>query len=147
MQSIHLAYWQPTSTDSVSQIVHAEQLVFLPPVANMISLVGWPTPVSNIIYSFFLQGYRTLLSSPWYLNLGQYYGDDWAQYYAVEPLAFKVSFQHCTADDPCLSMASTSCSCLLLSLLSLICMPVTQCESPGSFVNLVCLLSKCACLH
>ena len=37
-----------------------------------------------------LQGYRALLSSPWYLNLGQYYGDDWAQYYAVEPLAFKV---------------------------------------------------------
>lgn len=38
----------------------------------------------------FVQGFRTLLSSPWYINLGHYYGDDWAQYYAVEPLSFKV---------------------------------------------------------
>lgn len=37
-----------------------------------------------------LQGFRTVLSSPWYINLGEYAGDDWAQYYAVEPLSFKV---------------------------------------------------------
>ncbi len=37
-----------------------------------------------------LQGFRTLLSSPWYINLGGYAGDDWVQYYAVEPLSFKV---------------------------------------------------------
>ena len=41
-----------------------------------------------------VQGFRTLLSSPWYINLGQYAGDDWAQYYEVEPLAFKVCTQH-----------------------------------------------------
>ena len=38
-----------------------------------------------------MQGFRTLLSSPWYINLGRYAGDDWAQYYEVEPLAFKVN--------------------------------------------------------
>ena len=37
-----------------------------------------------------LQGFRTLLSSPWYINLGRYAGSDWAEYYAVEPLSFKV---------------------------------------------------------
>ncbi|KAL0048809.1 hypothetical protein WJX82_011636 [Trebouxia sp. C0006] len=37
------------------------------------------------------QGFRALLSSPWYINLGEYAGDDWAQYYAVEPLSFKGS--------------------------------------------------------
>lgn len=30
------------------------------------------------------------MSSPWYINLGGYAGDDWAHYYAVEPLSFKV---------------------------------------------------------
>ncbi len=33
-----------------------------------------------------LQGYRALLSSPWYLNLGSYAGEDWVTYYQVEPL-------------------------------------------------------------
>lgn len=37
------------------------------------------------------QGFRALLSSPWYINLGGYAGDDWAHYYAVEPLSFKGS--------------------------------------------------------
>ena len=45
----------------------------------------------TVVGLYVLQGFRTLLSSPWYLNLGQYAGDDWAQYYAVEPLAFEVT--------------------------------------------------------
>ena len=35
-----------------------------------------------------LQGYKALLSSPWYLNLGQYADEAWASYYKVEPLNF-----------------------------------------------------------
>jgi hypothetical protein len=34
------------------------------------------------------QGYRALLSSPWYLNLGPYAGEPWAEYYGVEPQGF-----------------------------------------------------------
>lgn len=34
------------------------------------------------------QGYRTLLSSPWYLNLGGFAAPDWEAYYSVEPTAF-----------------------------------------------------------
>lgn len=35
-----------------------------------------------------VQGYRALLSSPWYLNLGPYAGEAWIDYYTVEPLEF-----------------------------------------------------------
>ena len=35
-----------------------------------------------------LQGYKALLSSPWYLNLGAYADEAWATYYKVEPLDF-----------------------------------------------------------
>lgn len=35
-----------------------------------------------------MQGYRALLSSPWYLNLGPYAGEAWIDYYTVEPLEF-----------------------------------------------------------
>jgi hypothetical protein len=35
-----------------------------------------------------LQGYRALLSSPWYLNLGAYAEEAWVKYYSVEPLDF-----------------------------------------------------------
>lgn len=35
-----------------------------------------------------MQGYRALLSSPWYLNLGPYAGEAWIDYYKVEPLEF-----------------------------------------------------------
>ena len=34
------------------------------------------------------QGYRALLSSPWYLNLGSYAVPDWEAYYQVDPLGF-----------------------------------------------------------
>ena len=34
------------------------------------------------------QGYRALLSAPWYLNLGGFAEEAWTKYYAVEPLAF-----------------------------------------------------------
>ena len=43
-----------------------------------------------------VQGYRALLSSPWYLNLGVFDGSDWLTYYNVEPLAWKVS--NCSID-------------------------------------------------
>jgi len=36
------------------------------------------------------KGFRTLLSSPWYLNLGAYSEENWLRYHAVEPLAFEV---------------------------------------------------------
>ena len=39
------------------------------------------------------QGYRTLLSSPWYLNLGGFAAPDWEAYYRVEPTAFGGSLQ------------------------------------------------------
>jgi hypothetical protein len=37
------------------------------------------------------QGHRSLLSSPWYLNLGKYGEENWQRYHAVEPLAFEVN--------------------------------------------------------
>ena len=37
------------------------------------------------------QGHRSLLSSPWYLNLGKYGEENWQRYHAVEPLAFEVT--------------------------------------------------------
>lgn len=44
-----------------------------------------------------MQGLRTLLSSPWYLNLGQYGEENWQRYHAVEPLAFEVT-AYCRTD-------------------------------------------------
>ena len=38
-----------------------------------------------------MQGHRSLLSSPWYLNLGTYGEENWQRYHAVEPLAFQVT--------------------------------------------------------
>ncbi len=38
-----------------------------------------------------MQGHRALLSAPWYLDHGGYYGEDWLKYYNVEPLGFKGS--------------------------------------------------------
>lgn len=38
-----------------------------------------------------VQGYRTILSSPWYLNLGGFANNDWTKYYSVEPQAFEGS--------------------------------------------------------
>lgn len=35
-----------------------------------------------------MKGYRTLLSSPWYLNLGGFASSDWTKYYSVEPQSF-----------------------------------------------------------
>ena len=34
------------------------------------------------------QGYKTLLSSPWYLNIGEMASEDWAAYYQVDPVGF-----------------------------------------------------------
>ena len=39
------------------------------------------------------QGYRALLSAPWYLNLGSLATEDWAQYYVVDPHAFPADSQ------------------------------------------------------
>lgn len=50
---------------------------------------GWLAEMEKVT----AQGFRALLSSPWYINLGGYAGDDWALYYAVEPLSFKGSRQ------------------------------------------------------
>ena len=38
-----------------------------------------------------MQGYKALLSSPWYLNLGMYADEAWATYYKVEPLDFNAT--------------------------------------------------------
>ena len=38
-----------------------------------------------------LQGYKALLSSPWYLNLGVYADEAWVTYYKVEPLDFNAT--------------------------------------------------------
>ena len=38
-----------------------------------------------------MQGYKALLSSPWYLNLGMYADEAWATYYKVEPLGFNAT--------------------------------------------------------
>ena len=47
------------------------------------------------------QGYDAILSAPWYLNLGSYAGQDWQQYYAVDPHDFKGTQEqvqmHCSA--------------------------------------------------
>ena len=49
-------------------------------------------PVSGgLVCALHLQGFRSLLSSPWYLNLGQNGAENWATYHAVEPLAFQVA--------------------------------------------------------
>lgn len=37
------------------------------------------------------QGYKALLSSPWYLNLGKFADEAWVHYYGVEPLGFNAT--------------------------------------------------------
>ena len=46
----------------------------------------WHCSIEWLVLPF--QGYKALLSSPWYLNLGQYADEAWASYYTVEPLDF-----------------------------------------------------------
>ncbi|KAK9799837.1 hypothetical protein WJX73_007713 [Symbiochloris irregularis] len=46
---------------------------------------GWTHEMARVTQ----QGYKTLLSSPWYLNLGEMASEDWATFYQVEPLGFE----------------------------------------------------------
>ncbi len=41
-----------------------------------------------------MQGHRAVLSSPWYLDWGEYRGGDWQRYYQVEPLDFEGDHDH-----------------------------------------------------
>ena len=52
------------------------------------SFLSPPSLTSLTSFLAFLQGYRTLLSSPWYLNLGGFASNDWTKYYSVEPQDF-----------------------------------------------------------
>lgn len=48
-------------------------------------------PYAHRLHDVTKQGFRALLSSPWYLNLAKQGEASWAAYHAVEPLAFKGS--------------------------------------------------------
>ena len=57
----------------------------------MTHLGGVSELVSHRMLVSVLQGYKALLSSPWYLNLGAYADEAWATYYKVEPLEFNAT--------------------------------------------------------
>lgn len=60
-------------------------------LAKAATLLCFPESPALNVSRLLIQGYRTLLSSPWYLNLGGFASNDWQQYYAVEPLGFQGS--------------------------------------------------------
>jgi hexosaminidase len=49
-------------------------------------------------------GFDAILSAPWYLNLGSYAGQDWKQYYAVDPTGFKGSDEQASMADTVTSL-------------------------------------------
>ena len=58
-------------------------------------MVDWTRLISYALAA--VQGYRALLSSPWYLNLGSFAGEDWKRYYQVEPHSFDGSSEQASA--------------------------------------------------
>ena len=47
----------------------------------------WKGPYPSELANVTAKGYKTILSTPWYLNYISY-GDDWRKYYVVEPTLF-----------------------------------------------------------
>lgn len=49
----------------------------------------WKTPYPGEMSAVTKKGYRTILSTPWYLNyLKSPYSNDWKDFYVVDPLLF-----------------------------------------------------------
>ena len=84
-----------------------------------------------------MQGYRALLSSPWYLNLGVFDGSDWLTYYNVEPLAWKVGL-NCHSVSGCPEVLSYD------GAGSYLIVPKGSCCNPGSSRRALHLLRAAA---
>ena len=50
----------------------------------------WKTPWQSELFNVTKKGYKSLISTPWYLNLAgaSPYNQDWRSIYSVEPLKF-----------------------------------------------------------
>ena len=116
LNGVRCLLWMETSSECKASIVDYTKWISLSEfqLCELFSqnCIRLPIDCSTVMLGYIcletLQGHKTLLSSPWYLNLGGFASNDWAKYYAVEPLAFDA-----TEEQKQLVIGGEVCFCLI----------------------------------